>query len=69
MGSLGYSGQGRNEGDSKGATIPRTPNHNGGVENLNNVTTTSFSVVHNCFRKTSGSNIEAPNLLLAPDAN
>jgi len=55
-----------NEGD----TIPRAPNHCVGVESLrraskspDNVTSTPIQYI--CFRKTSGSNMGAPNLLLA----
>jgi len=65
--------QRRNEGGKMGA-IPRVPNHYGGAEslqwapkNLNNVAST-FSMQYICFRKISGSNMGAPNLLLAPGA-
>jgi len=56
----------RNEGD----TIPQAANHCGCAELLrkaskspDNVTSTPIEYI--CFRKTSGSNMGAPNLLLA----
>jgi len=67
--------QGRNEGSKRGAT-PRAPNHYWGDKSLqgtpkspNDVTSTFFDTAH-FFRKTSGSNMGAPNLgyLLLPAA-
>jgi len=63
--------QGRNEG-GKGSTILRAPNHYGGAESLlgpRKVLTMSQvlpSIRQICFRKTSVSNMGAPNLILAP---
>jgi len=54
-----FSYQGRNEGGQAG-TIPRVP------KGPNTVTSTSIQ--WNCFRKTSASNMGAPNLLYVPDA-
>jgi len=62
--------QGRNEG-GKGDTIPRMPNHYGDPESLRRrrkvptISQVLSSMQYICFRKTSGSNIWAPNLLLA----
>jgi len=64
--------QRRNEGDGKGGEIPRAPNHYGGVESLREGAEKLqqcheyFLQQHICFRKTSGSNMGAPNLFLAP---
>jgi len=55
--------QGRNDG-GKGGTISRAPNHCGVVEKSQ----AFLSIQYICFRKTSGSNMGAPNLLLAPGA-
>ena len=44
----------------------KAPNDCGAPRSPNNVTRTSVQYI--CFRKTSGSNIGAPNLLLAPGA-
>jgi len=62
-------------------TIPRAPEHYGGAESLREAPNVSWrrrkipiiSQVHSSiqsifFRKTSGSNMGAPNLLLAPSA-
>jgi len=62
--------QGRND-RGQGAQFPRrrtmkAPNDCGAPKSPNNVTRTSVQYI--CFRKTSGSNIGAPNLLLAPGA-
>ena len=43
--------------------IMRAPNDIGGPKSPNNVTSTSVQYI--CFRKTSGSNMGTPNLLLA----
>jgi len=65
------SNQGRNDG-GKGAQFPgcritmRALNDCGAPKSPNNVTITSVQFI--CFRKTSGSNMGAPNLLLAPGA-
>ena len=62
------------QGRSEGVTIARGPHHYGGTESLRgapNVPTMSqvlSSVQYICFRKTSGSNMGTPNLLLAPGA-
>jgi len=71
------SAQGRNEGGN-GGTIPRAPNHYGGAESLRGapndcglrqkvptVSQVLSSMEYICFRKTSGSNMGTPNLLLA----
>ena len=61
-------------GLSKGITIPWGSNHYGGTDSLRgapNVPTMSqllSSIQYICFRRTSGSNMGAPNLLLAPGA-
>ena len=61
------SNQGRNDG-GQGAQFPgrrvtmRALNDNGAPKIPNNVTSTSVQCI--CFRKTSGSNMGAPNLLL-----
>jgi len=64
----------------KGGAIPRAPNHSGGGEILRGrrmiveaqkaptVPQALSSIQYICFRKTSGSNMGAPNLLLAPGA-
>jgi len=66
--------QGRNE-EEQGGAIPRAPplSHYGDAKSLreaptgpNDVTSTFSSVQYICFRKSSGSNMGAPNLLLAP---
>jgi len=63
--------QGSND-EGQGAQFPgrritmRAPNDCGAPKSHNNVTRTSVQYV--CFRKSSGSNIGAPNLLLAPGA-
>ena len=62
------------QGLSEGVTIPRGPNHYGGTDSLPgapNVPAMSqvlSSIQYTCFKKTSGSNMETPNLLLAPGA-
>jgi len=62
------------QGRNKRGTIPRALNDYGGAESLQGapkspkkVTSTFFDTAH-FFRKTSGSDMGAPNLLLAPDA-
>jgi len=66
------SNQGHNDG-GQGAQLPgrritmRAPNDCGAPKSPSNITKTSVQYI--CFRKTSGSNIGAPNLLLAPGAN
>jgi len=63
--------QGRNDGE-QGAQLPRrritmrAPNDCGSPKSRKNVTRTSVQYI--CLRKTSGLNIGAPNLLLAPGA-
>ena len=63
------SNQGRNAG-GQGAQFPgrqitrRAPNDCEAPKSHSNVTRTSMKCI--CCRKTSGSNIEAPNLLLGP---
>jgi len=53
----------REQGRKEGGTIPSAP------KSPNNVTNTFFNrLQYICFQKTSGSNMEAPNLLLAPAA-
>jgi len=65
------SNQGRNDGE-QGAQFPkrritmRALNDCGARKSPNNVTRISMQYI--CFRKTSGSKIGAPNLLLAPGA-
>ena len=62
---------GRNDG-GQGAQFPgcrvtmRAPNDSVAPKSPNNVTRTSMQYI--CFRKISGSNTGAPNLLLAPGA-
>jgi len=60
-----HSNQGRNEGGQR-AQFPGRRITMKAPKSPNNVTSTS--VQHICFRKTSGSNMAAPNLLLAPGA-
>ena len=61
------------QGLNEGVTIPRRPNHYGGTDSLRgapNVPTMSqvlSSIQYICFRKTSGSNMGTPKLLLAPE--
>jgi len=75
---LHYGSISRGVKRGKGGAIPRAPNHSGGTEILrerqmivgapkspNNVTSIS-SIQYICFRKNSGSNMGALNLLLAP---
>ena len=57
--------QGRNEG-GKGGTIPGAPNHWGGRWKVSTMSHALSSIQYICLRKTSGSNMGAPNLLLAP---
>ena len=63
------SNQGRND-EGQGAQLPgrritvRASNDCATPKSPNNVTGTSVQYI--CFRKTSGSNIGVPNLLLAP---
>jgi len=58
----------------QGGEITRAPNHSGGDEILwgrQKIPTMSHvpsSIQYICFRKTSGSKMGAPNLLLAPGA-
>jgi len=65
------SNQGRNDG-GEGARFPgrritmKALNDCGAPKSPNNVTRPSIQCI--CFRKTSGSNIWAPNLLLGPGA-
>ena len=65
------SNQGRNDG-GQGPQFPgrqitmRAPNDCGAPKGPNNATRTSVQYI--CFRKTSGSNTVAPNLLPAPGA-
>ena len=65
------SNQGRND-EWQGAQFPgrritmRAPNDCGTPKSPSNITRTSVQYI--CFRKTSGSNIGSPNLLLAPGA-
>jgi len=59
------SNQGRNDG-GQGAQFPGHRITIKAPKSLNNVTSTSVQYI--CFRKTSGSNMGAPNLLLAPGA-
>ena len=66
----------RTQGRNKEGAIPRAPSHYGGAKSLqegprspNNVTSSLLSSIHYiCLRKTSVSNMGAPNLLLAPGA-
>jgi len=60
-----HSNQGRNEG-GQGAQFPGRRITMKATKSPNNVTSTS--VQHICFRKTSGSNMRARKLLLAPGA-
>ena len=60
-------GQGRNEGDQRGA-IPRAPNRCGGRKKVPTMSQVLSSIQYICFRKTSGANMGAPNLLLAQGA-
>ena len=67
---LEWSGQGRNEG-GRGGTIPQAPNHCGGewlraVLKSPAMSQALSSMQYICFRKISGSNTGAPNLLLVP---
>jgi len=65
------SNQERND-EGRRAQLPgrritmRAPNDCEGPKSPNNVTRTSVQYI--CFRKTSGTNVGAPNLLLAPRA-
>jgi len=59
------SNEGRNDGDQE-AQFPGRRITMEAPKSPNNVT--SISVQYICFRKTSGSNMGAPNLLLAPRA-
>jgi len=65
--------QGRNNGGQEG-TIPWASNHYGGAESVRGpqkvpkMSQVLSSIQYICFRKTSGSNMGAPNLLLAPGA-
>jgi len=59
------SNQGRNDGE-QGAQFPGLRITMRAPKSPNNVTRTSMQYI--CFRNTSGSNIGAPNLLVAPGA-
>jgi len=50
---------------NEGVTIPRAPNHYGGAEKFNIVTSTFFNAV-NLLPKDSGLNTGARNLFFAP---
>jgi len=58
----------------KKGTIPWAPNHVGslndciGSRKLPTISQVLSSITYNCFRKSSGSNIWAPNLRLPPGA-
>jgi len=58
---------GRNEG-GQGRAIPRVPNDCGGHRKVPTMSHVLSSIQYICFRKTSGSNMGTPNLLLAPGA-
>jgi len=57
-----------NQGRNEGGKIPREPNHYGGAEKSQEMSQVLSSIQYICFRKTSGLNMGAPNLLLAPGA-
>jgi len=59
------SNQGRND-EGQGAQFPGRRITMRAPKSPDNITRTSLQYI--CFRKTSGSNIGAPNLLLAPGA-
>jgi len=61
------SKQGRNEG-GKGVTIPREPNHCRRRRKGPTMSQEVSSIQYICYQKMSGSNMGAPNLLLAPGA-
>jgi len=52
----------------QGGAIPRAPNHCGRRRKVPTMSQVLSSMQYICFRKTSGSNMGAPNLLLAPGA-
>jgi len=52
----------------KRGTIPRTPNHCGGRRKVPTLSQVLYSIQFICFRKTLGTNMGAPNLLLATGA-
>ena len=73
--------QGRNEGEARG-TIPRVPNHYGGVESLRGASNDCgghrkaptlsqvlSTIPYICFLKTSNSNMGAPNFLPRAPSN
>jgi len=55
----------RCNGEERGAQFPGRRITMGAPRSSNYVTSTFFNTVY-CFRKSSGSNMRAPNLLLAP---
>jgi len=55
-------------GVTKGGTIPRAPNHCGEQHNIPTMSQILSSTQYICFGNVSGSNMGAPNLLLAPGA-
>jgi len=71
---LHYGSISRGVTKGKGGAITWAPNHSGGAEILRGrqkiptMPHVHTSIQHICFRKTSGSNTGAPNLLLAPGA-
>jgi len=52
----------------QGGTIPRVPSHCGVAEKSQPMSQVLYSTQYICFRKNSGSNTGAPNLLLATGA-
>ena len=61
---LGTGGKRREKGD----TILRVSNHCGGPRKVPTMSQLHSSIQYICVRKTSGSNIRAPTLFLAPGA-
>jgi len=71
---LHYGTIGRGVTKGQGSAITRAPHHSGGTEilwgrqKIPTISHVSSAIQYICFRKTSGSKMGSPNLLLAPGA-